>query len=143
MQPSVNRLVELVGVLGAPVSAIFDELEVYERPVGSDAPDVAEPLPGVFVSTAGDIAVAHLGQGVTYRRLTPTALPGIELFESSYPPGTSSSVDGAMLVHAGYECGDASAPRRERNRRSRRRRVVDASRRSARAGRVSHAGAVM
>jgi transcriptional regulator with XRE-family HTH domain len=105
MQPSVNRLVELVGVLGAPVSAIFDELEVYQRPVGSDAPDVAEPLPGVFVSAADDPAVAHLGQGVTYRRLTPTALPGIELFESSYPPGTSSSVDGAMLVHAGYECG--------------------------------------
>ena len=33
------------------------------------------------------------------------ALDGIDLFESTYPPGASSSIDGAMLVHAGYETG--------------------------------------
>ena len=105
MQPSVNRLIELVGVLGAPVSSIFGELEVFERPTEPDDAAVSEPIPGVLVVAEGAAALAHLGQGVTYRRLTPTALPGVELFESTYPPGSSSSVDGAMLVHEGFESG--------------------------------------
>ena len=98
-------LAELVGVLGAPVSSIFGELEVFERPTEPDDAAVSEPIPGVLVVAEGAAALAHLGQGVTYRRLTPTALPGVELFESTYPPGSSSSVDGAMLVHEGFESG--------------------------------------
>lgn len=104
MQPSVNRLVELVAVLGVPVSAIFDELDVFERPPEPGEPDVSEPVPGVVVSR-GASAVAHLGQGVTYRRLTPLAVAGVDLFESVYPAGASSSLDGAMLVHSGWESG--------------------------------------
>ena len=50
-------------------------------------------------------SAATLGQGVVYRRLAPVALDGIDLFESVYPPGAASSIDGAMLVHAGYEMG--------------------------------------
>jgi transcriptional regulator with XRE-family HTH domain len=106
LQPSVNRLVELVGVLGVPVSAIFDDLDVFERPTEPAEDGAAEPIPGVLVSASESLAgVAHLGQGVTYRRLSPVALPGVDLFESTYPPGSSSSVDGAMLVHDGHETG--------------------------------------
>lgn len=104
MQPSVNRLVELVAVLGVPISAIFDDLEVFARPTAVRESDATEPIPGVLVSRGAE-AVAHLGQGVTYRRLTPAAMTGVDLFESSYPPGTASSADGAMLVHPGYEFG--------------------------------------
>ena len=104
MQPSVNRLVEIVTVLGVPVSAIFDDHDLL-APVDLDAGRVAEPVPGVFVA-AGDAApIATLGQGVLYRRLTPVRLDGLDLFETTYPPLTSSSVDGAMLVHEGYEVG--------------------------------------
>lgn len=106
LQPSVNRLVELVGVLGVPVSAIFDDAGLFERPVDATDEGPTEPIPGVFVSTPESVgAVAHLGQGVTYRRLSPVALPGVDLFESTYPPGSSSSLDGAMLVHEGHETG--------------------------------------
>lgn len=105
MQPSVNRLIELVGVLGVPVSAIFDGHDVFAPAVESDRTDVTEPYPGVHVARGGDTDAAHLGQGVTYRRLSPAALPGVEWFESTYPPRSSSSADGAMLVHAGYESG--------------------------------------
>ena len=106
LQPSVNRLVELVGVLGVPVSAIFDDADIFERPVERESGGAAEPIPGVLVSATESLGgIAHLGQGVTYRRLSPVALPGVDLFESTYPPGTSSSLDGAMLVHEGYETG--------------------------------------
>lgn len=114
MQPSVNRLIEIVGEVGAPVSAVFDDHDVFQ-PAFRDralAPGASEPIPGVRVS-APDLGVdaaatAILGQGVVYRRLTPVTLDGVDLFESTYPPGTSSSIDGAMLVHAGYEMGSVT-----------------------------------
>lgn len=105
MQPSVNRLIEIVTVIGASVSAIFEDYEVL-HPKTIEAGS-SEPIPGVLVSTPDD-AGTELGQGVIYRRLTPVVLSGIDLFETIYPPGTSSSIDGAMLVHAGYELGSVT-----------------------------------
>ncbi|HEY9324853.1 MAG TPA: helix-turn-helix domain-containing protein [Agromyces sp.] len=105
MQPSVNRLIELVSVLGVPVSSIFDDTAVFAPRLDGDVADVTEPLEGVLVSQPDAVESAHLGQGVTYRSLSPAALPGVDWFESTYPPGSSSSIDGAMLVHAGYESG--------------------------------------
>jgi len=104
MQPSVNRLVELVSVLGVPVSAIFDDLAFF-APDLVEGGDVTEPIAGVLVARPDETAPAHLAQGVVYRRLSPAPLPGIDYFESIYPPGASSSVDGAMLVHDGFESG--------------------------------------
>jgi transcriptional regulator with XRE-family HTH domain len=108
MKPSVQRLVELVGVLGAPVSAIFDDVAVA-APRATAGGDVAEPVPGVLVSYGDDDRPAHLGEGVTYRRLSPAPLRGVTLFESTYPPRAASSPDGEMLVHAGYDCGHVVA----------------------------------
>ncbi len=102
MQPSVNRLIEIVAVIGVSVSAIFDDHEVL-HPKAID-PGSSEPIPGVRVSVVEE-DIATLGQGVVYRSLTPVRLSGIDLFETIYPPGSSSSIDGAMLVHAGYEMG--------------------------------------
>jgi DNA-binding XRE family transcriptional regulator len=108
MKPSVQRLVELVGVLGVPVSAIFDDVGVAV-PADAAGGDVVEPVPGVLVSFGGDVRPAHLGEGVTYRRLSPAPLRGVTLFESTYPPGAASSPAGEMLVHAGYDCGHVVA----------------------------------
>lgn len=105
MRPSVNRLVELVAVLGAPVSAIFDDLDLFAPDLDHAAGDVAEPVPGVLVTQPGEAAPAQLDQGVVYRRLSPAPLPGVDFFESIYPPGSASSADGAMLVHDGLESG--------------------------------------
>ncbi|WP_418277471.1 helix-turn-helix domain-containing protein [Isoptericola jiangsuensis] len=109
MKPSVQRLVELVGVLGVPVSAIFDDVAVATPRPGAAGADVAEPVPGVLVSRGEEARPAHLGEGVTYRQLSPAPLRGVTLFESTYPPGASSSPDGEMLVHAGYDCGHVVA----------------------------------
>ncbi|MCC4908582.1 helix-turn-helix domain-containing protein [Microbacterium sp. cx-59] len=105
MQPSVKRLVELVGILGAPVSAIFQEIAIFAPDLDQRPPGVTEPLPGVRVAQRADDGAARLAEGVTYRRLSPMLLPGVDWFESTYPPRTSSSPDGAMLVHSGLESG--------------------------------------
>ncbi len=111
MQPSVNRLVEIVGVLNAPVGAIFDGHQVLYPPhtqhtgsiTGSDT-----ELQGVLVRRNSVEDTTELGQGVRYRPLAPHGVPGVDLFESTYPPGASSSADGGMLVHQGYEVGHVS-----------------------------------
>nr|WP_281360152.1 XRE family transcriptional regulator [Isoptericola halotolerans] len=105
MKPSVTRLVELVTVLGVPMSAIFDDVGVRAPRPEEGGPQVTEPLAGVLVALGEDAAPAQLEQGVTYRRLSPAPLPGVTWFESTYPPGSSSSADGSMLVHTGYESG--------------------------------------
>ncbi|MGN6761285.1 MAG: helix-turn-helix domain-containing protein [Leifsonia sp.] len=104
MQPSVNRLIEIVNVLEIPVAALFDDYGVLE-PVDLDARATTEPIPGVIVSTRGAETATILGQGVVYRSLTPAPIDGVDLYETTYPPLTSSSIDGAMLVHEGYEAG--------------------------------------
>lgn len=105
MQPSVNRLIELVSVLGVPVSTIFDDHDVFSPDMPDRGAEATEPIAGVLVSGQAESAPARLGLGVVYRRLSPAVLPGLDYFESTYPPGASSSVDGAMLVHEGYETG--------------------------------------
>ncbi|MFT4213164.1 MAG: XRE family transcriptional regulator [Microbacterium sp.] len=104
MQPSVNRLIEIVTVLQVPVAAIFDDHDVLQ-PVSLGSDSASEPFPGVLVAPAGATAERTLGQGVVYRRLTPVDLVGVDLYETVYPPLASSSLDGAMLVHEGYEAG--------------------------------------
>jgi len=49
--------------------------------------------------------VLELGQGVRYRRLTPETVPGMEIYEWTYPPGAKSTRDGEFLRHGGHELG--------------------------------------
>ncbi|KAA9393662.1 helix-turn-helix domain-containing protein [Kocuria coralli] len=104
MQPSVNRLIEIVSVFGVPVSAIFDDNDVL-RPVPLEGGQTTEPIPGITVSSVGAGSETVLGQGVVYKRLTPVRVEGVDLYETVYPPLTSSSIDGAMLVHSGFDVG--------------------------------------
>ncbi|MEQ3554252.1 XRE family transcriptional regulator [Pseudonocardia nematodicida] len=105
MRPSVKRLVEILSALGAPVSAVFTDAGLFRRADAEGGVEVSEPLDGVHLALPARAASARLGEGVTYRRLAPVVIPGLDLFESVYPPGTSSSPDGGMLVHTGYDCG--------------------------------------
>lgn len=107
MQPSVNRLIEIVAAIGAPVTALFETYQPLAVPE-ADGSGVVQVLPGVFVASSRLPSVA-LGQGVVYRRLSPVAIAGLDVFESYYPPGASSSIDGAMLVHEGREIGSVLA----------------------------------
>lgn len=52
-----------------------------------------------------EVAPLKLGGGVTFRRLSPVPTPGVEFFESTYPPNSMSNAHGELLRHEGYEVG--------------------------------------
>jgi transcriptional regulator with XRE-family HTH domain len=132
MRPSVSRLIAYVGAIGVPLSAVF-ETGLEKAPEGSagaraaeytaahaDGP-VAEPgaEPGGAALGSGrfqfairrswEIAPILLGGGVTFRRLSPVPTPGVEFFESVYPPSSMSNAHGELLRHEGYEVGTVTA----------------------------------
>ncbi|MGH1563710.1 cupin domain-containing protein [Mumia sp. DW29H23] len=95
MQPSVNRLVEIVTALDVPLASVFDAS--------------ASANGGAVVARAGQTGPVELADGVTYRRLSPVPITGAEVFESTYPPGAASSQHDRMLVHRGREVGSVTA----------------------------------
>jgi transcriptional regulator with XRE-family HTH domain len=105
MQPSVSRLVEIMGVLDLPLTMVFDESLALAFPSPYEVRPAAEELRGVSITRAGAARTVDLEQGVVYRRLTPRPLPGTEFYESVYPPGAASGTEGALVVHSGSETG--------------------------------------
>jgi len=105
MQPSVKRLIGIMDVIGAPLSAVFTPARVDAT--GHDALEQGsvEALPGVSVARGADAPVLDLSEGVRYVKVTPVALEGIDYFESHYAPGSASSEVGEFLVHHGVEFG--------------------------------------
>ena len=105
MQPSVSRLVEIMGALNLPLSLVFDERLSLSFPPPYELPSAEEALPAVSVARASQTKSLDLQEGVVYRRLAPRAIPGTEYFESIYPPGAASGPGGEFLAHAGVETG--------------------------------------
>lgn len=95
MRPSVTRLIQIVSRLDAPLAAVFDPDTTGARQLDDD----------VVIARGADIPMLELGQGVRYRRLTPETVPGMEIYECTYPPGAESTQDGEFLRHSGHELG--------------------------------------
>jgi transcriptional regulator with XRE-family HTH domain len=119
MRPSVSRLIAYVGAIGVPLSAVF-EAGVEKAPEGSaaararDAAGAGEAAsaPGQYqfaIRRSWEVAPILLGGGVTFRRLSPVPTPGVEFFESAYPPNSMSNAHGELLRHEGYEVGTVTA----------------------------------
>jgi transcriptional regulator with XRE-family HTH domain len=126
MRPSVSRLIAYVGAIGVPLSAVF-EAGIEKAPEGSAAARAAEY--NAAADSAGqhqagqhqggqyqfairrswEVAPILLGGGVTFRRLSPVPTPGVEFFESVYPPSSMSNAHGELLRHEGYEVGTVTA----------------------------------
>src|ERR671936_853888 len=75
MRPSVTRLFQIVSLLDVPLAVAFGAPEP-SMPVGTGFSDE------VAVARAGDVPELTLQHGVTYRRLSPVPVPGLEVFES-------------------------------------------------------------
>lgn len=99
MQPSVSRLIAMTDALGVPLATVFGP--GGEQP----AADGAEPA-GYTLSRAADAQPLPLGGGVTFRRLAPGDSPGIDYFESTYPPGSTATGKDRLFRHEGYEVGE-------------------------------------
>ncbi|NHI16130.1 helix-turn-helix domain-containing protein [Microbacterium excoecariae] len=96
MQPSVARLIAITDALGVPLAAAFR------------ADDDVTPAEGIAVTRSDDAAPLSLGGGVTFRRLAPGPTPGVDYFESVYPPGSTATAKNRMLRHEGYEVGEVT-----------------------------------
>jgi transcriptional regulator with XRE-family HTH domain len=118
MRPSVSRLIAYVSAIGVPLAAVFET--GIEKPregdgLGGAADTAAESAmasPGQFqfaIRRSWEVASLQLGGGVLFRRLSPVPTPGVEFFESTYPPGSMSNVHGELLRHEGYETGTVTA----------------------------------
>ncbi|MCW2860096.1 MAG: hypothetical protein JWP48_1804 [Actinoallomurus sp.] len=94
MRPSVSRLIAYVSALGVPLSAVFETGQEKE-------PEGAR----LAIRRSWEIAPIKLSGGVTFRRLAPVPTPGVEFFESIYPPNAISNAHGRFLKHEGYEVG--------------------------------------
>lgn len=111
MRPSVSRLIGYVGAIGVPLSAVFET--GIEKPPEGSAGAAAEAGPGgqfqFAIRRTWEVAPLQLGGGVLFRRLSPVPTPGVEFFESTYPPGSMSNEHGKLLRHEGYEVGTVTS----------------------------------
>lgn len=98
MQPSVSRLIAITDALGVPLATVFG-------PGPADDGDGDAPH-GYTLTRAEDAAPLPLGGGVTFRRLAPGDSPGIDYFESVYPPGSTATGKDRLFRHEGYEVGE-------------------------------------
>ena len=106
MQPSVGRLIAMVGALGVPLSSVFDRTATGAAadplPASSEegSPEIA-----TAVVRAGEVAPVVLEGGVLFRRLGPRPVDAVDFFESTYPPGATSTAQRRFLRHDGVEIG--------------------------------------
>jgi transcriptional regulator with XRE-family HTH domain len=105
MRPSVSRLIAYVGAIGVPLSTVFE--------TGTEKPPQEAAVPGgqfqFAIRRSWEVAPLKLGGSVTFRRLSPVPTPGVEFFESTYPPNSMSNAHGELLRHEGYEVGAVTA----------------------------------
>ncbi|MDQ1123789.1 helix-turn-helix domain-containing protein [Microbacterium trichothecenolyticum] len=101
MQPSVSRLIAITDALGVPLVAAFDPAS--DRPVEPAGPS------GFTLQRAGQSPDIVLDSGVSFRRLTPGSSPGVDYFESVYPPGAAAHGADGLFHHEGYEVGTVVA----------------------------------
>jgi DNA-binding XRE family transcriptional regulator/mannose-6-phosphate isomerase-like protein (cupin superfamily) len=104
LRPSVSRLIAIVQVLGVPLADVFDEDD-------ATPPAASEPGPGGYLlARSGAAHPVTMDGGVTFRRLSPGHMRGVDFFESTYPPGSDATeATGQLITHEGYEVGTVSA----------------------------------
>ena len=96
MRPSVSRLIAITDALGIPLAAVFDPK--------TDAADHAG-FGDFALQRAYHASAVVLDSGVSFRRLAPGRSPGIDYFETVYPPGSTAHATAELFRHEGYEVG--------------------------------------
>lgn len=116
-QPSVATLYSLSQLLGVSVDELFT---TGDPPSGGPRGPVADPVGDgtgpkewdrrgpaerLSVTRPGHRARIVMDSGVVWEQLATNTGSQFEFIEIVYPPGSSSTTDGRMLRHHGYECG--------------------------------------
>jgi transcriptional regulator with XRE-family HTH domain len=113
-RPSVTRLHQIVNALGAPLTAVFPP---DEAALTTPKPDMGPFLHGeVSLRRRHEAPELNLEGGVTWIRLAPEPIPGVDLIQVTYPPGVGSEeyirhnghetahvLSGALVIEVGFE----------------------------------------
>ncbi|MBO0868050.1 MAG: cupin domain-containing protein [Micromonosporaceae bacterium] len=113
-QPSVSTLYGITSALGVSVEDLFSP-EPAPAPAAALAAhgtvDAPVPRPALRGARLGPLVppqerrVVRLESGVVWELLGELPHHSLDFLRISYPPGGSSSVDGALMRHPGYEYG--------------------------------------
>jgi transcriptional regulator with XRE-family HTH domain len=112
-QPSVSTLYSITSALGVSVEDLFTP-QPASVPAADGAGDTPVPRPAVAEMRGGRLGpvvepderrVVRLESGVVWELLGELPHHSLDFLRISYPPGGSSSVDGAPMRHPGYEYG--------------------------------------
>ncbi len=98
LRPSVSRLIAITDALGVPLASVFDTRTDIVA-------EVEATSGGYALQRAANATVVTLESGVTFRRLSPGQTPGVDYFESIYPPGSTAHAENELFRHDGYEVG--------------------------------------
>ena len=101
LQPSVNRIIAIANALDVPLALVFETAEQHDDRVSTDS----ELGHDYVLARQGQVPPVHLEGGVIFRSLSPVSTPRVQLFESTYPPGSRGSVHGDLIRHVGFEVG--------------------------------------
>ncbi len=125
-RPSVATLYSLAQLLNVSMDQLFEPEDPASQPVVPVTAAVEPTPPPVSRSALGTPAdawhaesrnrrlsvTAHgnrsrlvMDTGVVWEQLASSAGHGVDFIEIVYPPGSSSTPNGGMLRHGGYECG--------------------------------------
>lgn len=98
-RPSVARLHQIVSVLDAPLSAVFDHGEPSTQLLSAQA-DLDARFDTVTIQRLGDAEELTLEGGIQWLRLAAKPIPGVDFLKITYPPGVGSE---EYLRHNGLE----------------------------------------
>jgi transcriptional regulator with XRE-family HTH domain len=98
-RPSVARLHQIVSILDAPLSAVFDQGTTLLDPQQVPA-DLDSNIETVSIQRKREAADLTLEGGIHWLRLTATPIPGVDLLQVTYAPGSGSD---EYLRHNGLE----------------------------------------
>jgi transcriptional regulator with XRE-family HTH domain len=124
-RPSVATLYSLAQLLNVSMDQLFEPEDAAAVPpaVAAVEPSAAAPISRstlgspadawhaesrsrrLSVTTQGNRSRLVMDTGVVWEQLASSAGHGVDFIEIVYPPGSSSTPNGGMLRHGGYECG--------------------------------------
>lgn len=107
-QPSVSTLYALVNHLGISFDDLMADHQTEAVPLVAPQPRPTVETPveaatGDFIQRGDDNPVLEMENGVRWERLSAAGNGSVDPLLVTYEPGASSSIEGRMMRHSGFE----------------------------------------
>ncbi|MCE7004373.1 XRE family transcriptional regulator [Kibdelosporangium philippinense] len=113
-RPSVATLYALVQHLNLRVDELFEDTPPVPTPEEPESPSTPAPagfavmrklISAPMIQHAETRSTLKLEGGITWERLTPFDVPGVDFLKITYDVGGASCPDGLRQTHSGHEFG--------------------------------------